>query len=112
MRIKSIFEILPTDFAKILALAVLVTTLPPETFAATPSDLLEKGIYNEETKGDLKQAAQLNQEIVSDPAADPGLVAQAQLRLGLCPLKMGEISKAVSALEQLTQELPDSVKPP
>jgi carboxyl-terminal processing protease len=34
-------------------------------------------------------------------------VAQAQLRLGLCELKLGEKSRAVSALEQLSRNFPD-----
>jgi carboxyl-terminal processing protease len=38
------------------------------------------------------------------------LVAQAQLRLGLCHLKLGDKPQAISALERLTQEFPDKDK--
>jgi len=69
--------------------------------------LLEKGIYTEETKGDLKAASEIYRQIVDDPAASRSLVAQAQLRRGLCELKLGNKPQAVSALERLTQEFPD-----
>lgn len=72
--------------------------------------LLEKGIYTEETKGELKAAVALYQQIVDDPRAPRSLVAQAQLRLGLCELKLGNKPRAVSALERLTQEFPDKDK--
>jgi carboxyl-terminal processing protease len=72
--------------------------------------LLEKGIYTEETKGELKAAVALYQQIVDDPKAPRSLVAQAQLRLGLCELKLGNKPRAISALERLTQEFPDKDK--
>src|SRR5205823_12241273 len=58
----------------------------------------------------LKAASQVYQQIVDDPNADRNLVAQAQLRLGLCELKLGNKPRAISALERLTQEFPDKDK--
>ena len=78
--------------------------------AASASELLEKGIYTEETRGELKTAAEIYQEIIDDPRADRSLVAQAQLRLGLCQLKLGNKPRAISALDRLTQEFPDKDK--
>ncbi len=78
--------------------------------AASAAELLEKGIYTEETKGELKAATELYQQIVDDPQAARALVAQAQLRLGLCQLKLGDKPQAISALERLTQEFPDKDK--
>src|SRR5258706_12079116 len=78
--------------------------------AASAAELLEKGIYTEETKGELKAARQIYQQIVDDPSADRSLVAQAQLRLGLCELKLGNKPRAISALERLTREFPDKDK--
>jgi carboxyl-terminal processing protease len=75
--------------------------------AASPDELLEKGIYTEETRGDLKAASQIYQQIAEDPEAQRNLVAQAQLRLGFCELKLGNKPQAISALERLTQEFPD-----
>ena len=78
--------------------------------AASPSELLEKGIYTEDTKGDVKGASQIYQQIANDPSADRRLVAQAQLRLGLCQLKLGNKRQAISALDRLTSEFPDKDK--
>src|ERR1044071_476542 len=78
--------------------------------AASAAWLLEKGIYTEETKGELKAASQIYQQIVDDPGAERSLVAQAQLRLGLCELNLGNKPQAISALERLTREFPDKDK--
>src|SRR3954471_7741895 len=77
---------------------------------ASFSELLEKGIYTEETKGDIGAAIEVYQQIARDPAADRNLAAQAQLRVGLCYLKLGDKTKAVAALERLTQDFPDKQK--
>jgi hypothetical protein len=78
--------------------------------AGSAAELLAKGIYTEETKGELSVASQIYQQIVDDPRAERSLVAQAQLRLGLCELKQGHKPQAISALERLTQDFPDKDK--
>src|SRR5215212_4137364 len=88
----------------------LVLFASPVLQAASAEWLLEKGIYTEETKGQLRAAIALYQQIVDDPKAERGVVAQAQLRLGLCELKLGNKPRAISALERLTQEFPDKDK--
>jgi carboxyl-terminal processing protease len=75
--------------------------------APSPAELLEEGIYLEETKGDLKAAGEVYRKILDDSAANRSLIAQAHLRLGLCELKLGNKPQAISALERLTQEFPD-----
>lgn len=77
---------------------------------ASAAELLEKGIYVEETKGELKAAGEIYQQVIDDPSAERSLLAQAQLRLGLCELKLGNKPRAISALERLTQEFPDKDK--
>ncbi len=88
-------------------MAVLRLVAPGDSLAASASELLEKAIYTEETRGDLKAATHIYQQIVDDPAADRSLVAQAQLRIGLCELKLGRKPQAISALERLTESFPD-----
>jgi carboxyl-terminal processing protease len=90
-----------------LLLAIVPLAAPDVSHAASASELLEKGIYTEETRGDLKSATQIYQQIVDDPGADRSLVAQAQLRIGLCELKLGRKPQAISALERLTETFPD-----
>jgi carboxyl-terminal processing protease len=75
--------------------------------AAAAAELLEKGIYLEETKGELVAASETYRQIVDDLNAPRALAVQAQLRLSVCELKLGNKPKAVSALERLTKEFPD-----
>jgi carboxyl-terminal processing protease len=93
-----------------LGVALMLLTSPTAVRAASAAELLEKGIYTEETKGELSAASQIYQQIVDDPRAERSLVAQAQLRLGLCELKQGHKPQAISALERLTQDFPDKDK--
>src|SRR3954451_22262276 len=79
-------------------LLILFAAAQPARSASAP-ELLEKGIYTEETKGELQAARRIYQQILDDPNADRALVAQAQLRLGLCELKLGNKPQAISALE-------------
>jgi carboxyl-terminal processing protease len=93
-----------------LGLALVLFGSAHAAYAASAAELLEKGIYTEETKGELKAAVQIYRQLVEDPRADRSLVAQAQLRLGLCQLKLGNKPQAISALDRLTQEFPDKDK--
>src|SRR5687768_14257086 len=74
--------------------------------AAPADELLEKAIYTEETKGELQAAGEIYRLILNDSAADARLRAQAQLRLGICELKLGNKPQAISALEQFTRQFP------
>ena len=91
------------------AVVVLLSSMQV-VHAAPAAELLEKAIYTEMTKGDLKAATEIYQQIIDDPRADRSLSAQAQLRLGLCQLKLGNKPQAVVALDRLTQEFPDKDK--
>jgi carboxyl-terminal processing protease len=93
-----------------LCLALAVFACTDATRAASNAELLEKGIYLEETRGELQTAIQTYQQIVDDPSAERNLAAQAQLRVGLCQLKLGNRPQAISALDRLTQEFSDKDK--
>jgi hypothetical protein len=73
----------------------------------TPSQLLEKGIYTEETVGDLDKAIEIYQQAIDSAQANRTILAQAQLRLGLCFLKQGQEVKGTEALQKLIDEFPD-----
>lgn len=75
--------------------------------AASLSELLEKGIYTEETKGDLDAAIGIYQQLVAEAKAGQALGAQAQLRLGLCLLKMKRETEAIVAFEKLIRDFPN-----
>jgi len=112
MKTKSSVQTLTGGFKKLFALGLVPALLvwPHNVPAASSAESLEKAIYTEETKGDVKAAIQIYQQIVDDVRADRSLVAQAQLRLGLCQLKLGNKPQAISALDRLTQEFPDKDK--
>jgi carboxyl-terminal processing protease len=97
-------------FARSLALMLGLLLAGRSSQAASLPELLEKGIYTEETKGDLKAAVEIYRQIAEDAHADRSLVAQSQLRLGLCQLKLGNRPQAISALDRLMQDFPDQDK--
>ncbi len=71
------------------------------------SVLLQKGIFAEETEGDLDAAMAIYQQIVTQAKENQPLVAQAQYRLAVCHLKKGARDQAVALLTGLLKDLPD-----
>ena len=71
---------------------------------------MRKGIYQEETVGDLDAAIKIYQGIVADEKANRPHVAQAKFRLGMCHVKKGEKEKAVGMFEGLVKEFPGQAK--
>jgi tetratricopeptide (TPR) repeat protein len=76
-------------------------------WAEPAAELLEKGLYTEETVGDLEAAIEIYEQIIADAQANRSFVAQAQLRLGICYLKSGREEEATAALEKLIKDFPD-----
>jgi tetratricopeptide (TPR) repeat protein len=77
------------------------------SFAASLSELLEKGIYSEETKGDLEGAMKLYEQIVAEGKDGQAVAAQAQYRLGVCYYKKKNYTKATSIFEKLVKDFPE-----
>ena len=77
-------------------------------FAAdTAAQLLEKGIYTEETVGDLQAAIDLYQKAVAEAKNDEARAAEAQFRTGQCLLKQKKNDKAVAAFQKVIDSYPD-----
>lgn len=74
---------------------------------ASPAVLLEKGIYTEQTVGDLDGAIGIYQRIVNDANANRPYVAQAQYRLGTCLLKKGQKDQALAAFRTVATQFAD-----
>src|SRR6266699_5748442 len=70
-------------------------------FAASPSELFEKGVYSEETKGDLDAALALYQQVIAEAKGSQALAAQAQYRLAVCYYKKKNFAEATAAFEKL-----------
>lgn len=75
--------------------------------ADSPSDLLEQGIYSEETKGDLDGALLLYQKVIAQSKEDQALAAQAQYHLGACYYKKQDYTNATAAFEEVVKDYPD-----
>ncbi len=96
--------------AKTILLLLSTATLlaaAPAAWADSPSDLMEQGIYSEETKGDLASAVQLYQRVIAQAKSDQALAAQAQYHLGLCYYKQKNYTDANTAFETLVKDYPD-----
>jgi len=99
-------------WSKRFAVVVLMAGLGAVVAAGAESVgvLLRKGIYQEETVGDLDAAIKIYQGIVADEKANRPHVAQAKFRLGMCHVKKGEKEKAVGMFEGLVKEFPGQAK--
>ena len=73
----------------------------------SPSALLEKGIYTEETVGDLSEAIQIYEKVVSAGEAGKRAAAQAQYRIGVCYQKQGKTEKATQAFKTVIDQFPN-----
>lgn len=78
----------------------------PAPAGASPAVLLEKGIYTEETVGDLDAAIKVYRQIVDDAKANRQYAARAQYRLAMCYLKKGDKAKARQELRALLATYP------
>jgi hypothetical protein len=91
----------------IVAATVATYSMAAPAAQSSPSELLEKGIYNEETKGDLDSAIAIYQQLVAEANVNQSLAAQAQFRLGQCYLKKNRSAEAIAAFEKLISDFPN-----
>lgn len=71
------------------------------------SVLLEKGIYKEQTAGDIDAAIKIYRQIVKGAKANRKYVAEAQYRLGMCHLKKKDKTAAIAALREVVSSFGD-----
>src|ERR1017187_8087826 len=96
-----------TGLALLLFAVTSLLTTAQMAAAASPSELLEQGIYSEETKGDVDAALKLYQQVVTEAKAGQAVAAQAQYRMGICYYKKKNYSEANAAFEKLLKDYPD-----
>jgi tetratricopeptide (TPR) repeat protein len=70
------------------------------------SELLEKGIYSEQSKGDLDGAIKLYEQLLTEAKGSQALAAQAQYRLGVCLYKKKQFAESTAAFEKLIKDYP------
>jgi hypothetical protein len=88
-------------------MVVLTLGMSSGGWAQTNSALLEKGIYAEETLGNLWDAINIYLQIVGNTDAARPVAAQALYRLGICYLKSGNRADAQAAFSKLTRSYPE-----
>ncbi len=87
--------------------AMVLSGLTSAAHAQSPAVLLEKGIYLEETAGELDEAMVVYQQILDDNDANRVFVAKAAYQLGKCYLKKGDKTKAQSFFRDVTIQYSD-----
>ncbi|HEU0138570.1 MAG TPA: DUF3108 domain-containing protein [Bryobacteraceae bacterium] len=86
-------------------MVLLAGTVPLK--AQTAAELLQKGIYTQETLGDVDGAIKIYRQILSTAGEVRTYAAQAQYRLGLCLLRKGERAEAEKTFTTLVEQYPD-----
>jgi hypothetical protein len=89
-----------------LTAVIIGSVLTTATAAESFSVLLQKGIFAEETEGNLDAAIKIYQQITAEAATNFSVVAQAQYRLGVCYQKKGNKEQAISTLNDLLKQFP------
>lgn len=72
------------------------------------SQMLESGIYTEETMGDLDAAIKIYDQVIAEAKTNRRVLAQAQLRRGQCLLKLGKTAEATKVFQELVAEFKSS----
>jgi hypothetical protein len=75
--------------------------------AQSAAELLQKGIYTQDTVGDLDGAIRIYRQVLNASADSRAVAAQAQYRLGLCLLSKGDSAGATQAFQKLIKDYPD-----
>lgn len=78
--------------------------------APTASELLQKGIYLEETVGNLDEAIRVYKQVGQTAAVSRVNAAQAEYRIGACLQKKGHKAEAMSTFQKLVREYPEQVE--
>src|SRR4051812_45011464 len=97
-----------TSLQKTMAAAIAVAVLLVATAgrAASPSEMLEKAIYTEQTVGNVDEAIKLYQQVIDEAKSARSAAAQAEYRLAQCLFKKNKAAAANAALEKLIKDFP------
>src|SRR5215469_14286245 len=86
-------------------LGLLLAAIPAR--AQTTSELLQKGIYAQETEGNLDNAILIYRQIVNSAPSQRDVAAQAQYRLAQAQLQKGNLTEASREFERLARDYAD-----
>ena len=94
----------------LLGLLAVAVVMPCCARGDAASDLLEKGVYQEEVAGDLTKAIEIYQQVIADAESSRTCVAEALYRKATCHLRKDEPDPARAALRQLARQYPDQAE--
>src|ERR1700746_2382440 len=77
------------------------------SYAQTAAEQMQKGIYTQETAGDLDGAIAIYRQIVNSGNSPRDLAAEAQYRLAPRPLQKGDLPNASQEFEKLARSYAD-----
>jgi len=97
-------QLVKTMLVALVGIAVLVNLAAG---AELPSVMLQKGIYQEDTVGDLETAMTIYREIIQADDARRAHVARAIYRLGNCYAKKGDQDKAAELYAKVIRQFPE-----
>ena len=86
-------------------LAVALAAFP--CAAQTASELLQKGIFAQETQGNLDNAIEMYRRAFNAAGTQRDVAAQAQYRLAQALLRKGDTGNAALEMDKLAREFPD-----
>jgi tetratricopeptide (TPR) repeat protein len=85
--------------------AALLAVVP--CFGQTAAELLQKGVYAQETEGNLDNAILIYRQIVNSAPSQRDVAAQAQYRLAQALLQKGNLTEASREFERLARDYAD-----
>jgi hypothetical protein len=88
-----------------IMLAALVLAIPVS--AQTPAELLQKGVYTQETAGDLDGALRIYRQITASTVSQSPVAAQAQFRIVEVLLQKGDLNGAAMEFSTLANRFSD-----
>lgn len=76
------------------------------TQAKSPNQLLQDGLYAEETEGDLEKAIGIYEKVIKETDVHQQTAASATYHLGMCYLKKGDKTKAAEYFQKVKSNYP------
>jgi TonB family protein len=87
--------------------ALLTIFFATSALSQTAAEQLQKGIYTQETAGDVDGAITIYRQIVNSSSTPRDVAAQAEYRLGQALLQKGDLAGAASEFDKLARNYPD-----
>jgi hypothetical protein len=101
------YRIMLSKYLAVTAMVGILSVDGANARAESPSIQLEKGIYTEETVGDIDKAIEIYKNIITEAQTNRRYVIEAQYRLGMCYLKKGDKVNAEAALKRVLSDPPE-----